>query len=250
MDSLPITSRDQFVIENALNTPEVVSLFVFLKFDAIRFLHIFSPNFLVDSQQIKLGSDDTSNDLTGGEEYDDEDYVASGSNHGNDPNPLNKGEEMDLYAFAELAKQLEGERLQRLSPSERMNVSNVAYSDLEMVEEDDEWPIERFLRLQDDEPSGTRGRLTAPAGETRKRKRAKKTTPDETNAMVDELRSKQLALVNEQLELHKILQETALINRENASIAKEEAMERLAMVKVQRQIAEIELQAKRMNSNS
>lgn len=180
---------------------------------------------------MNLGSDDTSNDFTDGNF--DEDYEVSGSNQESEamPNSHVLENEMDIHAFTDLTKKLEAQRLRNVPSTERLQMSEVIQSDLEVIDnidniDEEEWPIDRFLRLQheqDMQDAGTSGRLTAPQGERQQRKSRQKTTPTENNVLVDELRTKQLALVNEQLELQKILQETALINRENASIAKEEA---------------------------
>lgn len=235
-----------------------------------------------------LGSGDTSNDFSDANSKDD--YVPSESNRESEMVP-NQSNEMDIDAFTELAKELEAQRTENLSPEERMRMSDVIDSDIEVVVDvpsddrwkfirdfvdtsarpkekrprttettpeaanamadepipsDEEWPIDRYLRLQyeqDMEDAGPSGRLTAPPTEVRRRKTAQKATPVESNAVLDELRTKQLTLVNEQLQLQKILKETALI-------AKEEAKERMAMVKIQRQIAEIDLKEKKKTFNS
>lgn len=138
--------------------------------------------------------------------------------------------------------------------------------------EDEEWPIARMMRLQDEEEAGMRGRLTAPQNEVRKRQPKKKPS-NRNDLLVDALRTKQMTLVDEQIYLHKVQQEKESINQEEsqeklmliktqrqiaeielkekqeiASIAKEEAEERLKLVKFQRQIAEIDFQKKQSES--
>lgn len=229
-----------------------------------------------------LGSGDTSNDFSDANSKND--YEPSESNRESEM-AQKQPNEMDIDAFTELAKELETQRMKNLSPEERMRMSDLVDSDIEVVADipsddrmkfirdfvdasarpkekrsrttettpaaanamadepipsDEEWSVDRYLRLQyerDMEDAGPSGRLTAPPAEVRRRKTAQKATSAESNAVLDELRTKQIALVNEQLQLQIILKETALI-------AKEEAKERMAMVKIQRQIAEIDLKEK------
>lgn len=107
-------------------------------------------------------------------------------------------------------------------------------------------PIQRQIRSQEKEEmanAGTHGRLTAPRNEVRPRRaKSNRRTVLKDGQMIDELRQKQLKLVNEQIYLQKILQE-------NASIAQEEARERLMHVQIQRKIAEIELKQKEESLN-
>lgn len=225
----------------------------------------------VDSQTIDLGSDDTSNDFS---DVDlDNEFQPSGSNL-DSTKARGSPEQMDLYKFADLAKKLEERRLKKMASEERLQMSDIADSDIQLVgnpndmEFEEQWPINRFLeqqmqdvgasasftaptagkrsrknapqttmpeasaledepipseeewaidrwlrlqREQDMENAGTSGRLTAPPAEIRRRKRPQKMASTENNALVDELRTKQLALVTEQLELQQILQETALM---------------------------------------
>lgn len=111
--------------------------------------------------------------------------------------------------------------------------------------EDDEFPIDRQLRIlneeEEEQRAGLTGRLTAPEHEIRRRqRRSKSINQDDTTA---QLRAKQIELVEEQLKLHKTLSE-------NAAIAKEEAKERLKMVATQRKIAELDLRLKEMEFNA
>lgn len=107
---------------------------------------------------------------------------------------------------------------------------------------DEGFPIDRWLQHQEEEDrrnAGTSGRLTAPPSETRRRRRSgsrQQPAPNENN-LTDQLRAKQLQLVDEQIHLQQILQE-------NARIQQEEHTERMELAKIQRRIAELELAAK------
>lgn len=85
-------------------------------------------------------------------------------------------------------------------------------------------------------------RLTAPAEEIIKRKRTKKASPMQDDVTA-QLRAKQMKLVDDQLKLNAVL-------LENATIAGEEAKERLKMATAQRKLAEIELELKHKEQNS
>lgn len=146
---------------------------------------------------------------------------------------------VDEQAFFELAKKLEAERIASneyiaVSPS-----SSIAEIDDEI--EDEEWAIEKWLRLQNEEEEQketSRRRLTAPPTEIRKR--ASKTPVKSIVSKVDELQARQIELVHQQINLQKILVENALI-------AQEEAKERLLLAKAQRASAELEHQQKLNN---
>lgn len=152
-------------------------------------------------------------------------------------------------SFLDLVKELEAKRLANVDHVERMLLSNNDSCTNENPEEafDDEFPIDRWLRLQAEEEANTRGRLTAPIGEIRKRQPKANTKKTAGNIqMVDQLRAKQINFVDEQTYLQKILQENASIAqdeaRERLDLVKmqcEEARERLKLVKIQCQIAEL-----------
>lgn len=247
---LQIIRQDQFVSESVGQLLEVVGFFLHsICFYMILFYHIYL--FAVDSQTIDLGSDDTSNDF----DYDNdkEDYEPSVTSGGQAVRELNdKVQSLDLPTFIDHVKELEAKRNANANQADLMAVSddegaarNMPYNPL--VEDDEGWvdPIQQQILAQEAEEmenAGTHGRLTAPQNEVRKR--APKAKPSNNVQKIDELRSKQIKLVEsqtqlveEQLHLQKILQETA-------SIAQEEAQERLMHIKTQRQIAEIELQQK------
>ena len=109
--------------------------------------------------------------------------------------------------------------------------------------DDEPWidPIQRQIPSQEEEEmanAGTRDRLTAPRSEVRPRRaKSNQRTVLNDSQLIDELRQKQLTLLDEQIYLQKILQENALI-------AQEEAQERLMHIQIQRKIAEIELKQK------
>lgn len=109
--------------------------------------------------------------------------------------------------------------------------------------EDFEFPLDRQLRLlqeaeEEEQRGGLTGRLTAPLNEKRSRP-----TTQSSNRIIDQLRAKQLELVDVQLKVQQKL-------LENAEIANEEAQERLKMTTAQRKQAEIELQIKEREINS
>lgn len=114
--------------------------------------------------------------------------------------------------------------------------------------EDDEFPLDRQLRLmreeeeEEEQRAYSSGRLTAPPNEVRRRAK-RMPTHQTTQDVAAELREKQMELVNEQLKLQKLL-------IQNAEIAQKEAKERLKMVAAQRQCAEIELQLKQSQLNA
>lgn len=200
--------------------------------------HILMQTFLlllisVDSQTMEIGSDDTSNGFS--EALDSEFHL---SEH---------GEMENSESSVDLSLQ---QALESMQNAGEMHVSNDANRDgdgddvydnqTQEMPDEEEWPVERWLRLQAEEEAETNGRLTAPAKEIRKR--APKRKANNTNdVLINELRAKQIALVDEQIQLHKMQQE-------NAAIAKEEATERMELLKTQRKIAEIDLNAKQ-NSN-
>lgn len=207
----------------------------------------------VDSQTMDLGSNDTSNDF----DYDNDrdDYVASEPSVASGNQGVGelsaKVKSMDLPTFLDHVKGLEAKRMANADDSSRMAVSDD--SDVRLIDrthpldqelpEDEPWidPIQRQIRSQEEEEmanAGTGGRLTAPRNEVRPRRaRSNQHTVLNDSQLIDELRQKQLTLVNEQIYLQKILQE-------NASIAQEEARERLMHIQIQRKIAEIELKQK------
>lgn len=116
---------------------------------------------------------------------------------------------------------------------------------------DEEWKIERWIRLQEEERQGLKtskknhfnengvdtGRLTAPPNEVRRRRRpaSKKMEIDE---MINELRFQQVELVKAQIKV----QEELL---KNAKIENAERNERLLLAKAERRCAELELECQR-----
>lgn len=135
--------------------------------------------------------------------------------------------------------ELEAQRKQNTTNRNGMMVSttsSVVRMDYNFDEEDEEWPIERHIRLQEEEEAATRGRLTAPPHEIQQR-RPKKKQMTKNDLQIDELRAKQIVLVDEQIYLHKIQQE-------NATATQEKIQEELALIKTQRGIAELELNEK------
>lgn len=182
----------------------------------------------VNSQDIVIGSDDTSNDFTDGPASE---YV---------PN----ADELEILSdhsdeFHDMAKQQESQRLSNADQADQMLVSRNGENDrhaiLQEIEEDMhvELPVARWLRLQEEEEANTSGRLTAPQNEVRKRGRKRK-SPGENDALIEDLRKKQMALVDDQIYLQKVLVD-------NAMIAREEAQEKLELIKIQRKIAQITL---------
>lgn len=109
-----------------------------------------------------------------------------------------------------------------------------------MHEDIEEFSIDRQLRLINEEEQRAgriRGRrLTAPAPELRPRR-------EPSTEINGQLRTKQLALVNQQSNLHEIQIETA-------QIARQEAKEHLKMAIAQRKTAEVELQLKQQQLNN
>lgn len=207
-----------------------------------------------------IGSDDTSNDYT----YDDdkEDYVDSDQESGKEPDlNLLHQQEMDIHSFTDLAKKLEAHRLRNSSTSDRMEVSDESVANAGVNPEaitppsvtpsDQGFAIDNWLQMQNEldiQNVGSDGRLTCET-QTRKRQPKSVSQPMGSNVgfashLIDELRKKQIELVNQQLETQHRLQENAMFERENISIKREEAMERLALVKAKRQIVEMELKSK------
>lgn len=148
---------------------------------------------------------------------------------------------MDLNEFAAYAKKLEAKRMKNAPEEDRMIVSGEPFVDVEgsynPEMEEEEWRIDRYLRLQAEEEMrnvGPAGRLTAPPNEARTRKRKpNKMNTDQTD-FVDELRAKQLKLVDEQIYLQNILQQNALN-------VQEEIRDRHALVKANLAIAELDI---------
>lgn len=177
---------------------------------------------------------------------------------------------MNEGIFFALAKSLEAERLENISHTTfRGNALSALDSDVVVndwvpqddMPEDQEWPVERWLRLQDEEDQANRrgnskrtttrtnvqerlrnetaanlsGRITCPPDEVRKRVQQSKPNNDD---LVNELRCKQIELINEQIEVQKVLRETSLIQQE-------EAKERRMLVQAQTAYAELDLILKR-----
>lgn len=193
-------------------------------------------HFSVDSQNIVIGSDDTSDGFS---EVPDSEFVPIEDNH-------TENSDDQVNSFIDLAKQLEAERMQNADKADRMAVSNDGErcdgAVNQMIElEDDEWPVARWVRLQEEAEAETNGRLTAPENEIQKRRPRKRPTTNRNDALIDELRAKQIELAEEQIYLQKIQQDTALF-------ARNEAEERLQLIKIQRQIAEIDLNKKQNES--
>lgn len=213
----------------------------------------------VNSQNLEIGSDDTSNDYT---DPPDTEFVPSETGHDNYD---------DLSNFAGLVDQLEAQRMRNSEIDDEMALPNNDGSDnamdynLGQDGENEVNDLHNWVRLQEEELAAVNGRLTAPQNEIQRR-RPRKNKSHTNDSLVEELRGKQLALVDEQIHLHKIQQESvqerskqelALIKtqrqiaeiemkekEENAQINKEEAQERLHLIRIQRQIAEIELKKK------
>jgi hypothetical protein len=196
-------------------------------------------HFTVDSQRIAVGSDDSSN---GYSEHPDSEWLQSDTNDENADASNNQ-----MNSFVHLAKRLEVQRLKNAKQANQLIVISDSGSEIE----DEEWPIDRWLRLQAEEEAGTSGRLTAPRNEVRKRQ-PKKKPANKNDLQVNELRLKQKALVDEQLALQKIQKEIAELElndkKEISPIVKEEALERLRLLKIKREIAEIELANKKSQS--
>lgn len=199
----------------------------------------------VNSQNIVIDTDDTSNgfsDPISGE------YIPSES----------ENRSITHSAFVNLAKELEAKRMENLSQADRMFLSN---SEMDAVE--NEFSTDRWmLGMQVKDEISTNNRLTAPRSELRKRKPIPKPKSKAVgnSQKVDQLRAKQIELVDEQFYLQKILQENATIAQEEAQerlnlskvqcqiaeINAQEAQERLKLLKIQCQIAELDLQKKQM----
>lgn len=185
----------------------------------------------MNSQTLVIGDDDTSNDFSVDDKR-DEDYVETmsiGSNHSRNIQ-INRqiNDEHELNSF----ERLEAERvhaylndLQPLPPGER-------------PEDDDTW-IDRLVRIDREEALNTNGsssrRLVAPSHEINKRQPRKAKANRNDDEMVNQLRAKQLELVNIQINVQKTM-------HESAKIAQKEAIERLQLARIQRTIAENDLQ--------
>lgn len=159
-----------------------------------------------------IGEDDTDNDFSGD---DDKSYQPSY----NDPNESQLSQ--DDEAFFDLAKKMEAERVAKLSQNMAISPDSSIIHVMpegDEIPEDEEWGIDRWLRLQNEEEQSARGRLTAPSAELTKR-----TTLKSSENKVDELRARQVQLVDQQINLQK-------------------AKERLMLTKAQRVCAELEQQ--------
>lgn len=140
----------------------------------------------------------------------------------------------------------------------RMHVSPVASDFGELRDEhpsDYEFPLDRALRLQREEDTRLAGRLTSPPDEVRRRPRTKvskakgsvsnqaRTSETSTvDSLLNDLRRKQLDLLNEQINVQKVL-------CQNALIAQDEAQERVLLIKAQTACAELELVRKQREVN-
>lgn len=227
----------------------------------------------VDSQTIELGSDDTSN---GYSERTDSEWQESDDN---DVNADASNDKIDGYYRLinklEVRKNMKAKQAHEsiVTNESLLNNENQANESIEISDslsdnaneanelnrindigpemEDEEWPIDRWLRLREEEEADTRGRLTAPRNEVRKRQ-PKKKPANKNELQFNELRIKQNALVDEQIALQKIQKEIAELElkekKEIAPIAKEEAQERLRLLKMQCEIAEIDLINKKSQS--
>lgn len=182
--------------------------------------------FTVNSQTIDLGSDDTSNGFS---EKTDEEWRDFSDEENVDPTPNN------FASFVGLANALENRRIKRAKQTDRTmeGEENSAY--------DNEWSIDRLIRLQEEDEAQTNGRLTAPSNEIRTRKRKQKKQPaNGTDVEVHELRLKQKLLVDQQIKLQKMQQE-------NEALIKQQLKEKMELIKIRREIAELELEEKKNN---
>lgn len=129
--------------------------------------------------------------------------------------------------------------IQQESQSQQTHTANSGDINWNEYIDDEEWPLQRHMRLAEEAENEERGGiselLTAPPHEIRQRNRQNRNQNDKTA----QFREKQLQLVNEQLNLQKMLQE-------NATIANEEGKERLKAATALRQAAEIELRLKEL----
>lgn len=184
----------------------------------------------VNSQDIVIGSDDSSNGFTN---VPDSEYVP------NNDELENSDADHHSEEFFDSANRQESQRLSNANQAVRMFVSNDGEDDVNAIlrELDKdmhvEFPVTRWLRLQEEEEANTSGRLTAPQNEVRKRGQKRKPV-SENDALIEGLRKKQMALVDDQIYLQKLL-------FDNAMIARDEAKEKLELVKIQRKIAQLTL---------
>lgn len=224
---------------------------------------------LVDSQSLVIGNPetDTDNDFTNcsGSSYHSSNGQSSkakqlnkkkgNSSHLNFTDALQalRDEGIRTQTQTSLQSQADETQLsqQQQQPQAEDNIMNV-----DDYPEDEEWAIDRQVRLQEEQEEeerrqriGSSGRLTAPPREIRRRKR---TQPANQNTAIDHLREKQMKLVDEQLKLQSILLHNASIAQEdaleqlkrqkiltqNASIAQEEGKERLKLATIERMLAE------------
>lgn len=201
----------------------------------------------MNSQTLVIGNPDTNtdNDFTGhsgssvhssrsGEVADEGTDAVTGEGT-NDSRHMNYSEALETLQEQQIRFSQMSQTMIQQSPSHNSEIDWNNY----MNPEDDEFPIDRHLRLareeEEEERARLSGRLTAPADEIRRR--TKKAPSNNQDDVVAQLRIKQIQLADEQLKVQKVLLETA-------TIAQDEAKERLKMVAAQRKRAEIELRLK------
>lgn len=147
--------------------------------------------FSVNSQELEIGSDDTSNDYTNGDSS--EFLLSESSSQANRMENLNADYELTA----------------RSPTMQDLNLIGGVIDNENMMDiEEEEWPVARWIRLQEEEEAETRGRLTAPSNEIRKRQTKKKSN-SKNDQLVDELRNKQIDLVDQQIALQKLQREIA-----------------------------------------
>lgn len=181
----------------------------------------------MNSQDLVIGDDDTSNDYSND---DRNDLTFNIDDHG----PRSKSDDV-LHNIADDSSNAEIFELMKSLEAERTNSADIQTSpmsdDIQILPEDEEFHVERMLRLREEERATTNKRLLAPPDEVRKRQIKSKKTDDN---LINELRLKQIEMVDLQISV----QQTLL---ENARILQDEAIERLELTKIQRRIAESQM---------
>lgn len=205
----------------------------------------------MDSQTLKIGNtdSDTDNDFTG---VSDSSYRSKDSD-GKDGKKAKITHMSWDDAIGAIRQEQQKEQLETNNLAQPTPKSSEYDNDVYEYPEDEEWSIERQLRLLREEEerqrAGLGGRLTAPAEEVRRRYNRKPSTVNKRDDLITELREKQMKLLDEQTKLQKLLQEEAKERIQEAKHRIEEAKDRRRLVSAQRECAEIELRLKKNECN-
>lgn len=217
-----------------------------------KLFHMLYLNLLVDSQTIRIGDDDSFDegdysDGNNGSDFNLSDEQNDQHNNDNTSGHLNYSQaSKEIETLQQQQRQTQRSCSQIGESSQRQQTSRcneINWDDFINNPEYEQLGID--VQVREDERNQQRSgiQLTAPPEEVRHRPRQPKRTPRSNQIDITaDLRAKQMELVDVQLNVQKLLLETA-------KIAQYEANERLATAKALRKCAELDLASKMSEQN-